>query len=59
VAVHAFLAGRIEFLDIPEVIEQTLEGQPAQRVHSFDALSVADQRARELAGELVSARAAA
>jgi 1-deoxy-D-xylulose-5-phosphate reductoisomerase len=59
VAVHAFLAGRIEFLDIPDVIEQTLEGQPAQRVHSFDALSEADHRARELAGELVSARAAA
>ncbi len=59
VAVHAFLAGRIAFLDIPDVIEQTLEGQPAQRVHSFDALSEADQRARELAGELVSARAAA
>jgi 1-deoxy-D-xylulose-5-phosphate reductoisomerase len=59
VAVHAFLADRIEFLDIPEVIEQTLEGQPAHRVHSFDALSEADHQARELAGELVSARAAA
>jgi len=59
VAVHAFLAGRIEFLDIPEVIEQTLDSQPAQRVHSFDALSEADQRARRLAGELVSERAAA
>jgi 1-deoxy-D-xylulose-5-phosphate reductoisomerase len=59
VAVHAFLAGRIEFLDIPEVIEQTLAAQPAQPVHSFDALGNADHRARELAGELISARAVA
>ncbi|MFL5824706.1 MAG: 1-deoxy-D-xylulose-5-phosphate reductoisomerase [Solirubrobacteraceae bacterium] len=59
VAVHAFLAGRVAFLDIPEVIEQTLAELPAQRLHSFDALTVADQRARELAGELISARATA
>ena len=59
VAVHAFLAGRVGFLDIADVIEQTLTELPAQRLHSFDALTVADQRARELAGELISARAAA
>jgi 1-deoxy-D-xylulose-5-phosphate reductoisomerase len=59
VAVHAFLAGRIAFLDIPEVIQQTLTELPAQRLHSFEALGVADQRARELAGELISARATA
>jgi 1-deoxy-D-xylulose-5-phosphate reductoisomerase len=59
VAVHAFLAGRIAFLDIPEVIEQTLAELPAERLHSFEALGVADQRARELAGELISDRATA
>ena len=59
VAVHAFLAGRIGFLDIPEVIEQTLAELPAQRLHSFDALTAADQRARGAAGELISARATA
>jgi 1-deoxy-D-xylulose-5-phosphate reductoisomerase len=59
VAVHAFLHGRIAFLAIADVIEQTLAELPAQRIHSFDVLVAADQRAREVAGELVSARAAA
>jgi 1-deoxy-D-xylulose-5-phosphate reductoisomerase len=59
VAVHAFLRSRMTFLDIAEVIEQTLAELPAAPIHSFDALVAADQRAREVAGELVSARAAA
>ena len=59
VAVHAFLAGRIAFLDISAVIEQTLAALPAQRVHSFDALGHADQQARAVASELISDRAAA
>jgi 1-deoxy-D-xylulose-5-phosphate reductoisomerase len=59
VAVHAFLRGRIGFLDIAEVIEQTLAELPAAPIHSFDALVVADQQAREVAGELVSERALA
>jgi 1-deoxy-D-xylulose-5-phosphate reductoisomerase len=59
VAVHAFLRGKITFLEIADVIEQTLAELPAERIHSFDALVAADQRARELAGELVSARTAA
>ncbi len=39
VAVHAFLSGRLRFLDIAAVIEQTLAA-PAGcgRVHSFDSL---------------------
>jgi 1-deoxy-D-xylulose-5-phosphate reductoisomerase len=56
VAVHAFLAGRIGFLDIAAVIEQTLTEVPAERVHSFDSLAEADARAREIAGELVAGR---
>ncbi len=59
VAVHAFLQGKIAFLAIADVIEQTLAELPAQRIHSFDVLVATDQRAREVAAELVSARAAA
>ena len=59
VAVHAFLAGRLGFLDIAGVIETALERLPAQPIHSFESLYAADREARALAGELVSARAAA
>jgi 1-deoxy-D-xylulose-5-phosphate reductoisomerase len=59
VAVHAFLAGRLGFLDIAAVIEQTLAALPAERVHSFDSLAEADADARRLAGELVEAHARA
>jgi 1-deoxy-D-xylulose-5-phosphate reductoisomerase len=59
VAVHAFLAGRMRFLEIANVIEETLSELPAEQVHSFDALGEADSRARSLAAELVAARAAA
>jgi 1-deoxy-D-xylulose-5-phosphate reductoisomerase len=59
VAVHAFLAGRISFLDIEVVIEETLAGLPAQRIHSFEALGEADTRARDVAGDLVMQRAPA
>ena len=44
VAVHAFLDGRLRFLDIAAVIEETLEQLPAEQVHSFDALAEADAR---------------
>jgi 1-deoxy-D-xylulose-5-phosphate reductoisomerase len=59
VAVHAFLGGRLAFLGIAEVIEETLTRLPAGPVHSFDALAEADARARAVAGELVEARAVA
>ena len=55
VAVHAFLRGELRFLQIPAVIEETLERLPAGPVHSFDSLAEADTRARGLAGELVVA----
>ena len=56
VAVHAFLAGRLGFLQIAEVIESVLERVEPERVHSFDSLADADARARRIAGELVSER---
>jgi 1-deoxy-D-xylulose-5-phosphate reductoisomerase len=59
VAVHAFLGGRLRFLEIAAVIEETLEQLPAGPVHSFDALADADAEARAVAGGLVAARAVA
>ena len=59
VAVHAFLGGRLRFLDIAAVIEETLTALPATTVHSFDSLADADARARRLAAELAASRAAA
>jgi 1-deoxy-D-xylulose-5-phosphate reductoisomerase len=57
VAVHAFLSGRLGFMGIPAVIEQTLERVGASGVHSFDSLYDADARARDVAGELVAVTA--
>jgi 1-deoxy-D-xylulose-5-phosphate reductoisomerase len=59
VAVHAFLGGRLRFLEIAEVIEETLETLPGKQVHSFESLGEADAEARRVAGELVAARATA
>jgi 1-deoxy-D-xylulose-5-phosphate reductoisomerase len=55
IAVHAFLGGRLRFLQIAEVIEETLTRLPEQQVHSFDSLAQADAQARRLASELVDA----
>jgi 1-deoxy-D-xylulose-5-phosphate reductoisomerase len=59
IAVHAFLGGRLRFLEIAEVIQETLAHLPAKQVHSFESLGEADAEARRLAGELVAARATA
>ncbi len=59
VAVHAFLRGRLRFLDIADVIEETLGMLPPRPVHSFDSLGAADAEARRVAGDLVAERAAA
>ena len=56
---HAFMAGRLGFLDIAAVIEDTLAELPAEPVHSFESLGEADARARGVAGELIDGRAAA
>ncbi|HUZ30055.1 MAG TPA: 1-deoxy-D-xylulose-5-phosphate reductoisomerase, partial [Solirubrobacteraceae bacterium] len=53
VAVHAFLNGRLGFLEIGYVIEAALDRRPAEQVHSFEALGEADTRARQVAGELI------
>jgi 1-deoxy-D-xylulose-5-phosphate reductoisomerase len=59
VAVHAFLSGRLAFVAIPAVIEETLSLIEVSRLHSFDALTEADAQARTFAAELVARRAAA
>ena len=53
VAVHAFLDGRLGFLDIAEVIKSTLDRLGTEQIHSFDGLGEADTRARRVAGELI------
>ena len=58
VAVHAFLAGRLRFLDIAAVIEESLERLPAAPVRAFDSLYEADREARATASELVEVRTA-
>ncbi len=57
VAVHAFLAGRLGFLGIPEVIEATLDRLGTRPVRAFESLYDADREARAVAAELVEARA--
>jgi len=59
VAVHAFLGGRLRFLDIAVVIEETLARVPALRLHSFDSLRETDTQARRVAAELVETHKAA
>jgi 1-deoxy-D-xylulose-5-phosphate reductoisomerase len=53
VAVHAFLEGRLRFLEISEVIERALSELGSEPVSSFESLYEADHLARELAGEAV------
>jgi 1-deoxy-D-xylulose-5-phosphate reductoisomerase len=55
IAVHAFLEGRLRFLEIPAVIEDALEQLGSEPVRSFESLYEADRQARELAGETVTA----
>src|SRR3954453_742448 len=53
VAVEAFLASRILFTGIPEVIDRTLEAIPGGAVRSFDDLFETDASARNHARGLV------
>jgi 1-deoxy-D-xylulose-5-phosphate reductoisomerase len=57
IAVHAFLTGRLPFLGIPAVIEQTLERLGARPIRAFETLYEADREARAVAGDLLSAHA--
>jgi 1-deoxy-D-xylulose-5-phosphate reductoisomerase len=54
IAVHAFLEGRLRFLEIPDVIARTLAELGSEPVRSFESLYEADRRARVVAGEAVA-----
>jgi 1-deoxy-D-xylulose-5-phosphate reductoisomerase len=56
-AVHAFLEGRIGFLDIAATVERTLERLPGGRLDSLDDVYNLDKAAREMAAGLISGRA--
>jgi 1-deoxy-D-xylulose-5-phosphate reductoisomerase len=49
VAVSAFLQGRIGFLAIPALVEDTLTALPAAPAESLDALLAVDAQARRFA----------
>jgi len=54
VAVAAFLDGKIGFLDIPRVVEETLNAADRTNAEAavLDGVLAADQRARSLAGDM-------
>jgi len=57
VAVEAFLEGRIQFLQIPDVIEEVLEAVPQfGALRSMDEIEAVDRWARDEAGRKVEAR---
>jgi 1-deoxy-D-xylulose-5-phosphate reductoisomerase len=53
IAVESFLEGRIGFLDIPELIEKTIETHKPYPVDSIEAVMEADRWARETAREFL------
>jgi 1-deoxy-D-xylulose-5-phosphate reductoisomerase len=53
VAVEAFLAGKLPFTGIPEVIDRCLDQVPTGSVGHFEDLYAADAAARERAHELI------
>ena len=54
IAVHAFLGGRLRFVEIPEVIERALQELPGEPVQAFESLYEADRLARASASEAVA-----
>ncbi len=54
IAVHAFLEGRLRFVEIPEVIERTLAELGSEPVLSFESLYESDRQARAVAGDTVA-----
>ena len=56
-AVHAFIEGRIGFLDIAATVEETLEAMPAVGLTSLDDVYHLDSEARAIAAERAARRA--
>ncbi len=57
VAVAAFLAGRLPFLGIPDVIARTLDATPLGPIPDLAAVLDADRRARECASSMIDSLA--
>jgi 1-deoxy-D-xylulose-5-phosphate reductoisomerase len=57
IAVHSFLEGRLRFVEIARVIEQTLSLLGAEPVRAFESLYEADRQARSVATDAVAALA--
>jgi 1-deoxy-D-xylulose-5-phosphate reductoisomerase len=58
-AVHAFLEGRIGFLDIVEAVEATLAAVPADNLESLEDVYNYDRAARDAAGRITRRNTAA
>lgn len=56
IAVHAFLDGKIAFLEIAEIIEKVLQKTERVKPDSYAALQATDARARALAKEFIEKR---
>ena len=54
IAVYSFIAGRIGFLDVPDVVRRTLDAHVNASGANLDAVFEADRRGREKAREVVS-----
>jgi|MEHZ01.5.fsa_nt_MEHZ011408728.1_2 1-deoxy-D-xylulose-5-phosphate reductoisomerase len=54
VAVAGFLGGDLGFLDIPRVVEETLEKIPASAIGSVDDVLSVDKAARQVAEQIMS-----
>ncbi len=57
IAVSAFLRGRIGFLSIPALVEDTLAALPATPALSLDTLRTADAQARRHAEQMITRKA--
>jgi 1-deoxy-D-xylulose-5-phosphate reductoisomerase len=58
VAVEAFLAGRIGFLDMPEIIEKTMNSSHFIRHPGFDDYISSDRQAREITLRFINVKGA-
>jgi len=58
VAVEAFLEGMIAWVDIADVVDQSLQSWPGTAAESVDAVLLADRQARDTASTLIAERMA-
>jgi 1-deoxy-D-xylulose-5-phosphate reductoisomerase len=56
VAVEAFLSERLAFVDIPRVVEETLQRVPSEKADDLDALLTMDGKGRAIAEQVVQNR---